>query len=45
MYKRQERQCVTFAEESISGYDLLQRSGLPLSVEAGAIGPLSLIHI
>ncbi len=36
---RVERQCVTFAEESISGYDLLQRSGLPFSVEAGAIGP------
>jgi hypothetical protein len=36
---RVEQRCVTFAEDSISGYDLLQRSGLPLSVEAGAIGP------
>lgn len=36
---RVEQQCVAFAEESISGYDLLQRSGLPLSIEAGAIGP------
>lgn len=36
---RVERQCVAFAEETISGYELLQRSGLPLSVEAGAIGP------
>lgn len=36
---RVEQQCVAFTEESISGYDLLQRSGLPLSVEAGAIGP------
>lgn len=36
---RIEQQCVAFTEESISGYELLQRSGLPLSVEAGAIGP------
>jgi hypothetical protein len=36
---RVEQQCVAFAEDSISGYDLLQRSGLPLSIEAGAIGP------
>ena len=36
---RVERQCVAFAEDTITGYDLLQRSGLPLSVEAGAIGP------
>ena len=36
---RVERQCVAFAEETITGYELLQRSGLPLSVEAGAIGP------
>jgi hypothetical protein len=34
-----EQQCVAFAEESITGYDLLQRSDLPLSIEAGAIGP------
>jgi hypothetical protein len=33
------QQCVRFAEETISGYDLLRRSGLPSSVEAGAIGP------
>ncbi len=36
---RVERQCVAFAEDTITGYQLLQRSGLPLSVEAGAIGP------
>lgn len=36
---RVEQQCVTFAEDTITGYELLQRSGLPLSVEAGAIGP------
>lgn len=30
--------CVAFAEESISGYELLQRAGLALSVEAGATG-------
>ena len=36
---RVEQQCVAFAEDGISGYDLLQRSGLPLNVEAGAIGP------
>jgi hypothetical protein len=36
---RVERQCVTFAEDTITGYQLLQRAGLPLSVEAGAIGP------
>jgi hypothetical protein len=36
---RVEQQCVAFSEETISGYQLLQRSGLPLSVEAGAIGP------
>jgi hypothetical protein len=36
---RIERQCVTFAGESISGYELLQAAGLALSVEAGAIGP------
>jgi hypothetical protein len=36
---RVEQQCVAFTEESISGYELLQRSGLPLSIEAGAIGP------
>jgi hypothetical protein len=33
------QQCVRFAEETISGYDLLRRSGLPSSVEASAIGP------
>lgn len=36
---RVEQQCVAFAEDTITGYQLLQRSGLPLSVEAGAIGP------
>jgi hypothetical protein len=36
---RVEQRCVGFAEASISGYELLRRSGLPLSVEAGAIGP------
>jgi hypothetical protein len=36
---RVERQCVAFAEDTVTGYQLLQRSGLPLSVEAGAIGP------
>lgn len=36
---RVERKCVSFAEDTITGYELLQRSGLPLSVEAGAIGP------
>jgi hypothetical protein len=36
---RIERQCVAFAGESISGYELLQAAGLALSVEAGAIGP------
>jgi hypothetical protein len=32
------QQCVFFAEESISGYELLQRAGGALSVEAGAMG-------
>ena len=32
------RQCVTFAEERISGYELLQRGNLPFSVEAGGFG-------
>lgn len=36
---RVERQCVAFAEDTITGYQLLERAGLPLSVEAGAIGP------
>ena len=36
---RVEQQCVAFAEDAITGYQLLQRAGLPLSVEAGAIGP------
>jgi hypothetical protein len=36
---RVEQRCVGFAEAAISGYELLRRSGLPLSVEAGAIGP------
>ncbi len=35
---RIEQQCVAFGEESISGYELLQRAGLTLNVEAGAIG-------
>ena len=30
--------CVDFREETISGYDLLQRSGLDLNVEASAMG-------
>jgi len=30
--------CVTFEEESISGYDLLQQSGLPLAIEASGMG-------
>jgi hypothetical protein len=30
---------VRFAEESITGYELLQRAGLPASVEVSAIGP------
>jgi hypothetical protein len=33
------QKCVAFAEESVSGYDLLLRSGLPSRVEASAIGP------
>jgi hypothetical protein len=32
------QQCVTFLEESISGYELLQRGVDELSVEAGAMG-------
>lgn len=32
------QQCVPFAEESISGYELLQRAGAALSVEAGGMG-------
>ena len=35
---RMTKQCVTFAEEDISGYELLKRAGPPLSIEAGAIG-------
>jgi hypothetical protein len=35
---RVEQQCVALAEESISGYELLQAAGITLSVEAGAIG-------
>ncbi len=30
--------CIPFAEESISGYELLVRSGLPLIVDAGGVG-------
>jgi hypothetical protein len=30
--------CVTFAEPSISGYDVLRRSGLPISIEASSFG-------
>ena len=32
------QQCVAFTEESISGYELLQRAGAALSVEAGGFG-------
>jgi hypothetical protein len=32
------QQCVSFSEESISGYELLQRGNLALSVEAGGFG-------
>lgn len=32
------QQCVTFVEESISGYELLRRAGLDLKVEAGGFG-------
>lgn len=32
------QQCVAFAEESVSGYDLLTRAGAALSVEAGGFG-------
>ena len=32
------QQCVAFTEESISGYELLQRGGAALSVEAGGFG-------
>lgn len=32
------QQCVTFAEESITGYELLQRAGVTLNVEAGGFG-------
>jgi hypothetical protein len=35
---RVTQQCVAFAEESISGYELLQRAGPALSVEAGSMG-------
>ncbi len=31
-------QCVPFTEDSISGYELLVRSGLPLIVDAGGMG-------
>ncbi len=31
--------CVSFSEESISGYELLRRAGLPLVVEVGGMGP------
>lgn len=30
--------CIDFAEESINGYDLLQRSGFALSIEASGLG-------
>lgn len=30
--------CVAFSEASISGYELLRRSGLPLAVEFGSVG-------
>ncbi len=33
-----ETACVSFDEESISGYDLLQRAGLPIEVEASGMG-------
>ena len=32
------QQCVAFAEESISGYELLKRAGVAMRVEAGSIG-------
>ena len=31
-----ETHCVTFAEETISGYDLLQKSGVPLIINASS---------
>lgn len=34
------RQCVTFSEPEITGYDLLQRSGLDVAVEAQGMGAL-----
>lgn len=30
--------CIAFAEEQISGYEALQRTGLPVEVEAGGMG-------
>ncbi len=33
-----ESHCVSFAEESLSGYDLLQRSGVDLAVETSGMG-------
>ena len=33
-----ETACVSFTEESISGYDLLQRAGLPIEIEASGMG-------
>ena len=32
-----ETACVSFTEESISGYDLLQQSGLPIEIEASGM--------
>lgn len=32
------QQCVAFAEESITGYELLQRAGAALNIEAGGFG-------
>jgi hypothetical protein len=34
-----ETRCVSFSEDSLSGYELLSRAGLPLRVEVSGMGP------